>query len=96
MICEYLDSLVAALGFDAALARRVRAEFEDHLRQAMAVDPSEDRVEAERRAIANCGDARAIAAEIAAISLAKQTKRLAVGVVLVLGSVLLAMKGHIA
>ena len=96
MISEYLDALQAALDFDRSLSRRVRIEFEDHLREAMAADPSEDRWEAERRAIARCGDPRAIAAELAVISLAKRTKRLATSVVLVLLGVLLAMKGHIA
>jgi hypothetical protein len=93
---EYLDSLQAALSFDRSLARRVRKEFEDHLREAVAADRSEDRCEAERNAVASCGDPRAIAGELAATSLAKQTKRLAVVIVLVLLGVLLSMKGHIA
>jgi uncharacterized membrane protein len=93
---DYLDLLQAALSFDQPLARRVRSEFEDHLREAVAADAAEDRQEAERRAIASCGDPREIAAEFAAISLARRTKRLAMGVVLVLLGVLLSMKGHIA
>ena len=95
MISEYLDALEAALNFDRSLARRIRNEFADHLRETLAADPSEDRWEAARRAIANCGAPRAIAAELAVISLAKRTKRLATGVVLVLLGVLLVMKGHI-
>jgi hypothetical protein len=93
---EYLDALQAALSFDQSLARRVRKEFEDHLQEAIASDPSEDRSEAELRAIAKCGDPRAIAAELATTSLAKQAKRLAAVIVLVLLGVLLSMKGHIA
>ena len=96
MTNDYLDALAGALSFDRSLARRVRKEFEDHLLEAVAVDPCADRGEAERRAIANCGNPRAIAAELAVISLARQSKRLAVGVVVVLVAVLLAMKGHIA
>lgn len=96
MSSDYLDSLQAALSFDPPLARRVRREFEDHLREAVAGDATEDRQEAERRAIANCGDPHSIAIEFAAISLARRTKRLAMGVVLVLLGVLLSMKGHIA
>jgi hypothetical protein len=91
---EYLDSLAEALSFDRLLAGRVRSEFEDHLEEAIACDQCEDRVEAERRAIAKCGDPRAIAAELAVTSLARRSKRLAVGIVVVLVSVLLAMKGH--
>jgi hypothetical protein len=93
---EYLDSLTAALSFDRSLARRVRKEFEDHLQQAVAADPSADRAGAERRAIANCGDPRAIAAELAVTSLARRTKRLAFGLVLALLGVLLSMKGRVA
>jgi hypothetical protein len=93
---EYLDSLTAALSFDRKLARRVRKEFEDHLAEAVAADPGADRVEAERRAVAICGDPRAIAAELAVTALAQRTKRLAVGLVLALLGVLLAMKGHVA
>jgi hypothetical protein len=93
---EYLDSLTEALSFDRSLARRVRSEFEDHLEEAIACDPCEDRIDAERRAIAKCGDPRAIAAELAVTSLARRSKKLAVGMVLALVSVLLAMKGHVA
>ncbi len=96
MTPEYLDTLAAALSFDRALARRVRKEFEDHLQQAVAADPREDRREAKRRAIAKCGNPRAIAAELAVTSLARQTRRLAAAVVLALVGVLLAMKGHVA
>ena len=96
MISEYLDALQAGLRFDSSLARRVRQEFEDHLREAVAADPCEDRRQAEQRAIANCGDPRAIATELAIISLARRTKRLAVTIVLVLAGVLLLMRGLIA
>ena len=64
MISDYLDSLVGALSFDRPLSGRVRQEVEDHLREAVAADP-----EAERRAIANFGDPRVIAAEFAMVSL---------------------------
>lgn len=96
MSSDYLDALQAALSFDRPLARRVRSEFEDHLREVVVADPAADRQEAERRAIAACGDPREIAAEFAAISLARRTKRLAMGVVLVLFGVLLSMKGRVA
>lgn len=96
MISEYLDTLQAALRFDRSLARRVRKEFEDHLREAVAANPCEDRRQAEQHAIANCGDPRAIATELAIISLARRTKRLAVIIVLVLAGVLLLMRGLIA
>jgi hypothetical protein len=96
VISEYLDTLQAALRFDSSLARRVRKEFEDHLREAVAADPGEDRRQAEQRAIANCGDPRAIGTELAIISLARRTRRLAVIIVLMLAGVLLLMRGLIA
>jgi hypothetical protein len=91
---EFLDSLARALGFDRSLAQRVRREFEDHIQEATAADPTGDRRDAERRAIASCGDPYAIAAEFAAIALARRAKRLAFWLVLALLGVLLAMKGH--
>jgi uncharacterized membrane protein YqjE len=96
VISEYLDTLQVALRFDSSLARRVRKEFEDHLREAVAADPCEDRRQAEQRAVANCGDPRAIATELAIISLARRTKRLAVVIVLVLVGMFLLMRGLMA
>src|SRR6516164_6655753 len=96
MTSEYLDSLEAALRFDRSLGRRVRKEFEDHLQQAVAADLSEDHGQAEQRAIANCGDPRAIATAFAVISLARRAKRLAVLIVLVLMGMLLLMRGLVA
>ena len=94
MTTEFLDSLAGALSFDRSLARRVRREFENHIQEATAADPSSDRRDAERRAIAGCGDPYAIAAEFAVIALARRAKRLAFWLVLALLGVLLAMKGH--
>jgi hypothetical protein len=96
VISEYLDTLEAALHFDSSLARRARKEFEDHLRQTVADDPSEDRGQAEQRAIANCGDPRVIATAFAVISLVRQTKRLGVAIVLVLAGMFLLMRGLVA
>ena len=94
MIAEFLDKLTTALSFDRKLAQRVSSEFEDHLAEAVAVDPALNRADAERRAVSRCGDPRAIAAELAVTALAQSTKRLALWLVLVLVGVLLAMKGH--
>ncbi len=96
MIADYLDRLAGALSFDRALARRVREEIEDHLREAAAADPTEDRRAAERRAIADCGDPRVIAAEFAVVALAKRTRRLGVGIPLVIAGVFIAMKARTA
>jgi uncharacterized membrane protein len=96
VISAYLDTLQVALRFDRSLARRVRQEFEDHLREAVAADPSEDRGQAEQRAIADCGDPRVIATEFAVISLARRTKRLAAATVLVLVGMFLLMRGLMA
>jgi len=96
MISDYLDRLGGALSFDRALAHRVRVEIEDHLREGMAADPSPDRRGAEERAIAACGDPRALVAEFAVIALAKRTRRLGVGFFLGIAGVLIAMKARVA
>ena len=96
MIAEYLDALAAALSFDPALARRVREEAEGHLQQAVAADRSHDGRAAERRAIAAFGDPAAIAAQFAAISLARRIATLRVTLILVVAGVFVAMKGRVA
>ena len=96
MISDYLDSLVGALSFDRPLSGRVRQEVEDHLREAVAADPAGDGPEAERRAIANFGDPRVIAAEFAMVSLAKQTRRVGAAIILVIAGVFIAMKARVA
>ena len=96
MISDYLESLVGALSFDRSLSARVRQEAEDHLREAVAADPSGDGPEAERRAIANFGDPHVIAAQFAVVSLAKHTKRVGVAIILVIAGVSIAMKARVA
>lgn len=96
MIADYLDRLSHQLSFDRSLARNVRQEVEDHLWEAVAADPTSDRLAAQQRAIANFGDARAIAAQFAVISLARRSRRAGVAAVLVIASVFIAMKARIA
>jgi hypothetical protein len=96
VISQYLESLAAALSFDRSLSRCVRQEVEDHLWETVAADPIGDRLEAERRAIANFGDPRVIAAQFAVVSLAKQTRRVGVAVVLVVAGVFIVMKARVA
>jgi hypothetical protein len=95
VIPDYLESLARALSFDRALSRCVRQEVEDHLWEAVAADPAGDRLEAERRAIANFGDPHVIAAQFAVVSLAKQTRRVGVAVVLALAGVFIVMKARV-
>ena len=73
LISEYVELLTRELSFDRSLSRGVRQEVEDHLREAVAADPSGQGPDAERRAIANFGDPRVIVSEFATLSLAKQT-----------------------
>ena len=96
MISEYLESLADALSFDRSLSRRVRQEVEDHLWETIAADPIGDRLEAERRAIANFGDPHVIAAQFAIVSLAKQTRRFGVAVILAVAGVFVVMKARVA
>jgi HAAS len=96
VISEYLASLAHALDFDRSLSRRVRQEVEDHLWEAVAADPSGDRIEAERRAVAGFGDPRAIAAQFAVVSLTTHTKRASVAAMTVIAAVFVAMKARVA
>ena len=65
LMTAYLDQLTRELSFDPSLARRMRAEAEDHLQEAVASDPMGVTTEAERRAIARFGAARDIAPQCA-------------------------------
>jgi hypothetical protein len=96
MIADYLERLGRELSFDRSLARSVQQEVEDHLWESVGADSSGDVIAAQRRAIANFGDARAIAAQFAVISLTKQSRRAAVAAVLMIASVFIAMKARIA
>jgi hypothetical protein len=96
VIADYLKSLAQALNFDRSLSQRVRREVEDHLCEALAADPTGDRLQAERRALANFGDPRAIAAQFAALSLARQTRRLSIATILVIAAAFTAMKVRVA
>jgi hypothetical protein len=93
MIAEYASSLAARLAFDPPLARRVREEVEEHLREAVAADSAEG---AERRAIERFGDARTVAAQLALASLAGQLRKVGVTVLLVLAAAFLAMSMRLA
>ena len=96
MISDYAESLAGKLGFDRSLSQRVRQEVEDHLRDAVAADSAGNALEAERRAIANFGDAQAIAAQFAVVSLAERSRKVGLAVVLVIAGVFLAMKARLA
>jgi len=93
LIARYLASLERELGYDPALARRVRCEAEDHLREAVAADTGCD---AERRAIERFGDPREIAARFACSSLRRQRKALATIFLGALILVFVAMKVRVA
>src|SRR5207237_525415 len=96
VISDYLESLADALSFDQSLSRCVRQEVEDHLWEAVAADPMSDRIEAERRVIANFGHPHVIAAQFAVVSLAKQTRRAGLAVILVIVGVFATMKARVA
>jgi hypothetical protein len=96
MIQDYLDRLSRELDFDRALARGVRQEVEDHLWEAVAADPAGDMPEAQRRAVANFGDARVIAAQFAVVSLARQSRQAGLAAVLVIAGIFMAMKARLA
>jgi len=92
VISDYADVLAAKLSFDRSLSTCVRQEVEDHLWSAVAADPTEDQLEAQRRAVANFGDPHAIAAQFAVVSLARHTKRAGIAAVVGIAGVFVAMK----
>jgi hypothetical protein len=96
MIPDYLELLARELDFDRSLSRRVRQEVEDHLWEAVAADSTGNMLQAQQRAIARFGDARAIAAQFAVVSLAKYTRRAGVAAALVIAGVFMAMKARVA
>jgi hypothetical protein len=96
VIAQYLDALSEALSYDRSLSRCVRQEVEDHLYEAVAADPAADRLEAQRRAVANFGAPHAIAAQFAAVSLARRTRSIGTGVVAAIMAVFVAMKARVA
>ena len=96
MISDYLERLARELDFDRSLSRRVRQEVEDHLWEAVAADSTGNMLQAQQRAIARFGDARAIAAQFAVVSLARYTRRAGVAALLVIASVFMAMKARVA
>jgi hypothetical protein len=95
LIPAYVDQVAEALAFDRALARRVRREIADHLNEAAAAFPSRGE-DAERLVLADFGDPGRIAAEFAAVSVAKQTKRAAAVVIVALGAAFAAMQARLA
>jgi hypothetical protein len=96
LIDDYVERLAGKLDFDRSLSQCVRREVEDHLREAVAADTTNDGVAAERRAVANFGDLDAIAAQFAVISLAKQSRRTSSASILGIAAVFIAMKGRVA
>ena len=96
LIDDYVERLAGKLDFDRSLSQCVRQEVEDHLREAAAADTVNDVAAAERRAVANFGDADAIAAQFAVISLAKQSRRTSSASILGIAAIFIAMKGRVA
>jgi hypothetical protein len=96
MISAYANSLAGKLSFDQRLSQRVREEVEDHLHEAVDADHAGGMHNAERRAMANFGDLDAIASQFAAASLAHQTRKLSVGVILFIVGIFIAMKARVA
>jgi hypothetical protein len=94
VISEYVERLASELDFDPSLSRRVRREVEDHLWEAVSADPATDRLEAERRAVANFGDPRAIAARFAVVSLTNRARRLGAAAVLLVAAAFVVMKAR--
>jgi hypothetical protein len=96
VISAYIERLAQALDFDPSLSRRVRREVEDHLWEAVSAHPSEDGLDAERRAVMNFGDPHIVAAQFAVVSLTKQARKVGIGAMIVIAAVFIAMKARLA
>ena len=96
LIDDYVERLAGKLDFDRSLSRRVCREVKDHLREAVAADTTNDVAAAQRRAVANFGDADAIAAQFAVISLATRSRRMSGASILGIAAIFIAMKGRVA
>jgi hypothetical protein len=68
---------------------------DDHLREAVAADDSGDPRAAERRAIERFGELDAIASQLALQSLLRHGDRVATAMVLMLGTIFLAMRARV-
>jgi hypothetical protein len=93
-IADYLDALTRELKFDLELAGRVRAEVEDHLLEAVAHAPGQDRAEAACHAVASFGDPREIARQYAPSSLLQQARRVGGTLIVIIAAILVLMKGR--
>lgn len=91
IVTDYLDTLSRELGFDPALAWRVRAEVADHLMEAVEDDPSCAPEVGAERAVRAFGDPRAIVRDWVALSLWRQTRRAGAMVILVTAGMFLGM-----
>lgn len=96
VIADYIGGLAHRLAFDRALARSACREVEDHLREAAAAAPTNDPGAAERWAVARFGDPRALAAELAVVSLTQDSRRTSAAAILAIAGVFVAMKGRLA
>jgi hypothetical protein len=95
-IAEFAAAIACELSFDAALARRVRSEVEDHLLEAVAHEPEGASEQVQRRLIAAFGSPREIAQHYATASLFSQVRRITalmgIAVIVVFG----VMKARVA
>jgi hypothetical protein len=91
-VSNYLESLCRELSFDPVLAHRVRVEVEDHLWEAVAADPEDDKTVALRRAIESFGRPREIASQMKALSQLRQAKKAAVNLLSVIAGILVFME----
>jgi hypothetical protein len=96
VIPEYVEALADKLSFDPSLSQRVRREIEDHLWEAVAQSATGNACAAASQAIAQLGDAHALAAEFAAVRLAGETQKVSATAILLVGAALLVMKARVA
>ncbi len=95
-IAEYGAAIARELRFDARLARRVRAEAEDHLQEWLAESGGAASEDAQREAIGAFGDPRELALAFVPLALQSLARRAAVLLALAVIGIFAAMDARVA
>jgi hypothetical protein len=95
-VADFSADIARQLRFDPQLARRVRAEVEDHLSEAMAARGEAACADAQRQAIAAFGDAHEIARAFMPSALQSLSRRTAVLTALAVIGIFLVMLARFA
>jgi hypothetical protein len=95
-VAEFADAISRELAFDAALARRLRAEFEDHVLEALAGRAEPETDELQRELIRAFGDPHEFARQFVPLSLLSFARRVTAVMAMAVTGIFFAMEARIA